>query len=192
MTVFTEADRFERVVRTDDSGARHEIGSATESLLPDGDDERTIVGYSAPGWKICDRLDIMGFNLKATRQVFDIGIAARVKELRSWTEEGPSYEYMYGGELTQLSKLSFEDWLSTFAGLVSQKLYLWQMSHWRSDPAALDLSPLESYMLDEVPSKHNLGFPNSDIRYLLRAAIEACGRDVVVEQDLTDVVEAGY
>jgi len=192
MTVFTEADRYERVVRVDETGQHHPVDHPVpEDLVPDEDDQQVDVGYAAPGWKVRDRLEVMGFTLEATRREFEAGIADRIEELRAWSEGDPATEALWKNDLDILEVLSFESWLRTFASLVVRRLYSWNLTAWSENPEPAQVTPLERYMLED---HHELviGFPVADIRYLIRAAIEACGSDTIVEQDLTGVVHAGY
>lgn len=192
MTIFTENDRYERVVRVDETGQHHPVDCPVpEDLVPDEDDQQVDVGYAAPGWKVRDRLEVMGFTLEATRREFEAGIADRIEELRAWSEDDPAIEVLWKSDLDNLESLSFEIWLRTFASLVARRLYSWRLTAWSGNPEPAQVSPLEKFMLED---HHGLiiGFPPNDIRYLIRAAIEACGLDTVVEQDLTGVVHAGY
>lgn len=196
MTVFTEAEKSIREVRQPESGG----DSTCEYSL-------TEVAYAASGTIIRDRLEVMGFTLLATRAVFEEGIRRQLLDaqetLRSRAAESIAeggnekmrkvYERMaesYAEEVSMLQRLSFDAWLETFRSVNRKGLNRWDLTLKEGEPAVRDLQPVERFMLsaDEFPFR----FPPCDVRFLIRAVVEACGDNSNFHLDLSDVVSSGY
>lgn len=194
MTVFTEAEKFVREVQQSDADSEDDYSV-------------TVVGYSALGGVVQDRLEAMGFTLSATRAVFEAGIRLQIQEAEdraascSGRSEGRSadsetdkiYEHMaksYAEETHILQSLSFEVWLENFRLLRQKDLNSWDLTLKEGDASVRDLPPLERFMLsaDEFPFR----FPPCDIRFLIRAVVEACGVGSTFQLGLTDVTSSGY
>jgi hypothetical protein len=178
MTIFTEDDRFEKSsVTSDDS-----LDYAEDQY------DRTEIGYTAPAAVIRDRLDVMGFTLRAAKETFEQGVRTRLAELREWENEPDEFA---NHEIATLEALSFEVWLQAFREIVSRGLYWWHVDPALEDKRVPDVSTTAAYML-ENDADHFWGFPRDDVRYVLRAAIGACDLDTPIVQDLTGVISAGY
>jgi hypothetical protein len=194
MTVFTEAEKYVREVLQADSDSKDE-----HSL--------TEVGYAASGEIIRDRLEVMGFTLPATRAVFEAGIHQQVQDTEEFSascanksegettsnEIGEVYERVaegYAEEIRMLQLLSFDVWIESFRSLKGKDLNSWHLTLKEGDASVRDLPSLERFMLsgDEFPFR----FPPCDVRFLIRAVIEACGVNSVFQLDLTDVTSSGY
>ncbi|MBZ4413736.1 hypothetical protein K8640_36470 [Myxococcus sp. XM-1-1-1] len=192
MTVFREADKYIRVVRIDDDGTRHETGkSVPTDFEVDEEDEQIDIGYAAPGWAVKDRLDVMGFTLDATRDVYQRGIKARLERIRNWLTEFPDSVHWLQ-DIEFLQQLSFEKWLTEFAELKRRRAYGYNTDPLHT-PAKdhISVSPIGAYLLGGE-SEYLFRFPSVDPRFFLRAVIEACGDNTVLSQDLNEVVSAGH
>ena len=136
----------------------------------------------------------MGFTLDATRAVFQRGIAPRLERLRRWSADR-SYGSIWANDIALLSELSFDRWLSTFADLKTRGA-----TKWTTDPKRLqytkltepiEVGPMGAFLLGD-DGEYPFRFPLVDVRFFLRAVVEACGPDAVLCQDLEEVVAAGY
>ncbi len=196
LTVFRETDKYIRVVRLDDENHSRTI---LDKPVPadydvDEEDEQIEVGYSARGRVVRDRLDVMGFTLAAARSVFDRGIATRLERLRAWATED-SHHGLWVRDIEMLQQLSFDRWLAEFRDLKTRGA-----TKWSTDPAFLKYTPdRELVEVTEIGSfligqdgEYPFQFPAVDVRFFLRAVIEACGDDSELNQGLDEVVGAGY
>src|SRR6266545_3675000 len=78
MSVFRESDKSMRMIRFGEKSTHTILDKPVPSHFQvDEEDEGIQVLYSAPGWIIRDRLDVMGLTLDATRDVFERGITDR-------------------------------------------------------------------------------------------------------------------
>jgi hypothetical protein len=198
MTAFTEADKSIREIREPDTD-----GSAFAGGDPTQEHTSTEVGYNASGSIIRDRLEVMGFTLRATRTVFETGIRSQILEtlksersLRN-SKAFPDQEAiasLYDERIRMLHFISFDSWLDTFRCLKHKDLNRWDLTLKKNEPAIRDLLPLERFMLSEDQSWDELPFrfPPCDVRFLIRAAVEACGANATVKLDLSDVVSSGW
>jgi len=185
MTVFTERDRF---THQSNGELNDVVSAADEGGDAEDEDANTSIGYFAPAWVIRDRLEVMGFTLAAAKEVFEQGISMRIAEIRDSNAESDEFE---NDEISVLETLSFDAWLAEFHEIIARKLYWWNVSaSWEAEHVS-DVSEALTYML-EHDSDHIFGFPQVDIRYVLRAALEACEPDTPIVQDLTGVISAGY
>jgi hypothetical protein len=195
LTVFRESDKYLEIVRIGDDLTR----TLLEKPLPadfevDEEDEQIQIGYRARGSIVRDRLDVMGFTLDATRSVFTRGISARLERLKSWAADG-SGSSLWKSDIEILANLTFDGWLSTFADLKNRGA-----TKWSTHPDRLKYTNLVDVVHVDRTGKFMLGndgaypfqFPSVDIRFFLRAVIEACGEEAVLRQDLDEVVAAGY
>jgi hypothetical protein len=108
LTVFRETDKYLRVVRVSDDGVCYETGKPVPADFEvDEDDEEIEVGYAAPGWVIRDRLEVMGFTLTATRNVFGEDVLRRED-----------------GTLTPVVWRNFEDATGAYHGELANKAAL--------------------------------------------------------------------
>jgi hypothetical protein len=196
MTVFTEAEKSIREVLQSESG-----GDSTDGY------SFAEVTYAASGLIIRDRLEVMGFTLPATRAVFEDGIHRQLLDaqetLRSREAEIIAhvgneemrvvYERMAEGEaeeIRMLGLLSFDTWLDGFRSVKGKELNWWDLTLKKDDPAVRDLPPLERFILSSDEFAYR--FPPSDLRFLIRAVVDACGFNSNFQLDLSDVVSSGY
>ncbi len=187
MTLFTERDKVSKRAWISESGQ-------VFSTPPDSAetaDEFTQVGYVASRRIVVDRLNAMGFTLEAARSIFDDGIRDKLAELSDY--EGISEtEELHAKDIALYSKLSFESWLAAFCEIKSKGLQTWDLSPHRKETVKCDLSELATFVLSSGDYEPSFRFPTNDVRYLLRAALEASNIDAVLFLDLTDVVDSSY
>jgi len=186
MTLFTEKDRVAKLVWLSESG---EIVS-TRPDSTDTPDEFTQVGYSASKKTVIDRLNVMGFTIEAARSLFEDGIQEKLSELKEY-EGNSEIETLYAKEVALYSKLSFVSWLAAFQEIKS-KGQTRDLSPHREGTVNCPLSDLATFVLSSGDYEPSFRFPTSDVRYFLRAALEASNIDAVLFLDLTDVVDSGY
>lgn len=185
MTVFTEAEKSIREVRQSGSeGDAHTDGNPAEEY------SLTEVSYTVSGSTILDRLEVMGFTLRATRAVFEEGIRGEILDTQESLPVHESIADVYAEEIRMLQLLTFDVWLESFRSLKRKDLNSWDLMLKEGELAVRDLPPLERFMLsaDEFP----FWFPPCDVRFLIRAVVEACGVNSVFQLDLSDVVSSGY
>jgi hypothetical protein len=194
LTVFRESDKYLEVVRIADDLSRtvlpKQVGSDFEV---DEEDEQISVGYRASGKIVRDRLDVMGFTLDATRSVFERGILARLERLTEWAADDE--HNLWSHDIEMLKQISFDRWLSTFADIKARGA-----THWSTSSELLRYTKLtEPIQIDEMgrfligrDGEYPFQFPSVDIRFFLRAVVEACGDASILRQELDEVVAAGY
>lgn len=187
MTLFREGDRAFR--RRTSSKRRPRSWKRGAPPLGKGRGSAFDHAYVAPAWVIRDRLDLMGFTVDAARAAFTEGIARAVDELREWRSSDSDFSDTERLEL--LERLTFEEWLHGLREVKKRGLAPWQ--RWQRENARGRGSTLLSYILSEADfGEHLLGFPASDVRYLLSAALRICSPEALVVQDISDVIDAGY
>lgn len=196
MTMFTEAEKSIREVLQSESG-----GDSTDEY------SFTEVTYAASGMIIRDRLEVMGFTLPATRAVFEDGIHRQLLDAQETLRSREAdiiahvgneemrvvYERMAEGaaeEIRMLGLLSFDAWLDGFRSVNGKELNRWDLILKKDDSAVLDLPPLERFMLSSDGFAYR--FPPCDLRFLIRAVVQACGFNSKFQLDMSDVVSSGY
>jgi hypothetical protein len=186
MMVFTEAEKQ----------IRYEKYAESNSEEPSVDDEfkdenyHTVVEYVAHGTVVLDRLEAMGFTLRATRRLYEKYHAHRISELEERSAESFERAEMYYDELTFLKQLDFDSWIKHFRDLKQKDVHYWDFTLNPENPTVQTLSPLEKFVLND--DEFLFRFPPFDLRYLIRAVIEACGVESRFSLDLSDLVNSGY
>ncbi len=184
MTIFSETDRYC-------------IRRAVNVLAGDvaSEDEEIQVGYRAPGWVIRDRLEAIGFTLSASRSIFEKGKRTALDELQALSETMGVADSMlaefWANKIAVLEDLSFDVWLREFSALKCEGIHSWHLSSWSENPVPKQVSAVAQYMLSDSEDSF-FGYSCPDIRYFLRAVIEACGENTLWEQDLSAVMYAGW
>jgi hypothetical protein len=192
MTIFSESDRYCRLVRMDSEGNRHIVTDKEEyDRGLDHDEEEIEIGYTAPGWVIRDRLEAKGFTINTCRAVFEGSIRSRIEELEEWGKEDREVYALYSEEIALLKELSFDKWLEEFSALKREGTHSWHLDKWSENPNPRVVSRIARYMLTEEDAGI-LGFRCPDIRYFIRAVVQTCGEDAVFEQELSEVISAGW
>lgn len=182
LAIFRESDKrvFERKV----SERNPMVWGAPSSK---DDEPETAILYQCSAEKIAHRLDIMGFTLARAKQSFERLLREKLLEISSADEGG---EDLCTDSRKQLSMMTFEDYAENLRSIMSRRLR--QAPFGRSERT--DLTDTERYILEADLYQEDLlmGFFCSDARFLIRLACSLVAPDAIVEQDLTDVVYAGY
>jgi hypothetical protein len=194
MTIFSESDRYCRLVRMDSEENRHVVADKVKyDRGLDSDEEEIEVGYNAPGWVIRDRLEANGFTINTCRAVFVGSIKSRIEELEELGKEDREVYDLYSEEIALLKELSFDKWLEEFSVLKREGTHSWHLHKWSENHTPRVVSRIAKYMLTEEGAGAGIfGFLCPDIRYFVRAVVHACGEDAVFEQDLSGVISAGW
>ena len=186
MMVFTEA---EKKIRYEKYAELNPAASPTSDEL-ENEDFYTVVEYVASGTVVLDRLEAMGFTLRATRNLYEQYHTQRISELEERSAESFERAEMYHDELTFLKQLDFESWIRHFRDLKQKNVHSWDFTLNPERPAVQTLTPLEKFVLND--DEFLFRFPPLDLRFLIRAVIEACGVESSFRLDLSDLVNSGY
>lgn len=183
MMLFRESDKRVRTITRDDP-------DWAEHVDPDDTDLESfeIVRYVAPASVIRDRMELMGFTLRATVRAFNAAIHTAAREhasamFRIASSLPADFLDEDGRILTELTAESWMDGLREIRERGMRPTY-------RSDPELQALPPLLRYML----GRHFdgwYGFPGADVRHVIRLGVEVCPEDELI-YDLTDLVLGGY
>ncbi|MCB4791275.1 MAG: hypothetical protein LHV68_05245 [Elusimicrobia bacterium] len=176
MTIYQEMDKKVRLANVSE---RNELVWGKD--LADSKEEETRIEYSAEASCICQRLDLMGFNLLKTKQDFEESKADKIMNLKEYLDE----DRYFSNELRVLEKNNYDDFITEFKIIFKEGVY--PISKLKS----LDnCSELLKYICDNDDTFY--GFPCSDFRYLLRAMLSIIPPSSHVTLDLTEVTNAGY
>lgn len=154
---------------------------------PEDSELETVILYQCTAQKIAQRLDIMGFTLARAKQDFEHLLREKIEEIPSPEEDE---EELYADSRNQLGRMTFGDYAENLCSIMSRRLLPEQFG--RSE--RIDLTDTEKYILEADHYQEDLlmGYFCSDTRFLIRLACSLVSPDAIVEQDLTDVVNAGY
>jgi hypothetical protein len=200
LTIFDEDDRV-------DVPAYHYNGEEDRGEDDDGEDVGFPIGFEDPasGCRyrasvavIRDRLDTMGFTRARAEGVLLQTTAARARYL---SDEDMPEQWLPEKELCE--RLTFADWVAAFRDLKLNGIYEWNLGDEIAHPTGLDPDVVQSvmsrdsalfdYLLDDnAYPQRRYAFPPNDFRTFLRAAIEACADDEIVEYDLAALGHGGY
>jgi hypothetical protein len=196
MTVFTEEDRLVRAPGDEDCGRAP--GPWLHAQRPLGDLDSFDCAYVAPSRVVRDRLDVMGFTLARAKERYEVLRAARIAGLREQRriEEETGEEFWAHRELAVLESLTFDEWLSVLGFVKSRGVHA--VREKGGDPAFLpgyfldasEATPSIRFVLSN--EDYLMGWPSPDVRLFLRAALETCGDESPVEQDVSDLIGGGY
>jgi hypothetical protein len=179
LTVFRESDKrvFQRMFSERNSLVWGEA-------MPEDDGLETVVLYQASAKNIAQRLDIMGFTLHRAQQDFERLRQDRFDELKPDDDgaEDPSWE-----SRDEIERLTFTNFSENLLSVMRRKLRKAPFE----DKDSPSVSSAERYIL-EYNEDYLLGYFCSDTRFLIRLACSLVPPDAIVEQDLTEVVNAGY
>ena len=161
-----------------------------EALEEDGD--LKIVYYETPVNIVCDRLDVLGYDLNTAEEAFRQWVkeehARTIEMIGEWTErDSASRELMedhYRTNAKILGALTPRSWI--------EGLKLIRSSGLKTNYYGRYEGPHEKTLIGYMLSNEWYGFPGYDLFIPLRLAIEACenGRNLVY--DVTDLVWSGY
>ena len=153
-------------------------------VKPEDDEMETVILYQASAEKIAQRLDIMGFSLRRAEQDFE---RLRKERLEEMQPDEDDLEDIWAESRAEIERLTFADYADNLRSVMRRKL--------RTEPFedrnGQDVSDAERYIL-ECNEDYLMGYFCSDTRFLIRVACSLVPPYAVVEQDLTDVVNAGY
>lgn len=182
IAVFRESDK--RILERKFS-ERNPIVWGTASA--EKDELETAILYQSNAKTIAQRLDIMGFTLARAKQGFDRLRADRLLEISSY---GEAEQDLFKKTSRQLNTMTFENYAESLRSIIARRLH---PALFREDRRP-DLTDGEKYILEDSEYEDNalMGFFCSDARYLIRLACSLVAPKAVVEQDLTEVVNAGY
>jgi hypothetical protein len=190
MTVFTEADKSIREVRHSDPKTDLPAGG-------DSEEEYSFmeVSYVTSGSIVRDRLEVMGFTLRAARAMFEAGIPSEILATQDLQLNHEDISEACAEKIRLLKLLSFDAWLESFQAIKRKNIKPWDIRSWDlqlegADPSVRDLPALERFVLSDDGFPFRL--PPCDVRFLIRAVIEACGVSSTFRMDLSDLVGGGY
>jgi HEPN/Toprim N-terminal domain 1 len=153
-------------------------------VKPENDELETVILYQASAAKIAQRLDIMGFSLQRAQQDFE---HLRREHLEEIQPEDDGLEDVWAESRAEIERLTFADFGENLCSVMRRKLRKVPFE----DKDRSDVSGGERYILD-YNEDYLMGFFCSDTRFLIRLACALVPPDAIVEQDLTEVVNAGY
>jgi hypothetical protein len=179
LAVFRESDKrvFERMF----SERNRLVWGDTKA---EDDELETVILYQASAQVIAQRLDIMGFTLQRAEQDFE---RLRLEHLEEIQPDEDDTEDVWAESRTEIERLTFAVFAKTLWSVMRRKLRKAPFE----DKDRADVSGAERYILN-YNEDYLLGYFCSDIRFLLRLACSLVSPDAVIEQDLTEVVNAGY
>ena len=188
MSVFTERDRVAVLLpreATADSRATDIPADWTDSDLVDLPPEMTVsICYRASSRVVAERLEAMGVFLGEVRAAFEKRLRDRAQEIADAMEADELPRPALG---QMLREATFLDWSAAFHELITDDIHpAWPFRA----PRELRTEMMQ-FIVDESEQEAFFGLPG-DARWLLRAATEVCGPDVVVEYDITDLVQGGW
>lgn len=154
---------------------------------PEDDELETAILYQSSAQKIAQRLDIIGFSLARAKQDFERLLREKLLEISSVDED----EEEPGSERrNQLRRMTFEDYSESLRSIMSRRLSpAFFGRRERTDLTDTERYILAAHLYDE---DFLMGYFCSDTRFLIRLACALVAPDAIVEQDLTEVVNAGY
>jgi hypothetical protein len=148
----------------------------------DSDEYETAFEYRTSAKKVAERLDVMGFTLRACEEMFE---AMREMQL--------SNEYIFSEErATFLRRFRFADWLGALRTVIEQRPF---KSYEEEEVRARIHEPVHYVLGGAWPSDDLFGFPLAnkvDMRCVLRGLLEAVDHGAEVVLDYTELVHGGY
>lgn len=180
LTIFRETDKrvFDRML-----SERNPLVWGTQNQ--EDDECETVVLYQCTAIKIAQRLDIMGFTLSRAREEFE---SLRLKQIEEFTlYENDQYDDIFAKSRAQLKAITFESYAQNLKTIMER--------HLRPEPfkdhERGDITETSRYILG-FNDDFILGYFCLDLRCLIRLACALVEPHAIVEQDLTEVVNAGY
>lgn len=169
---------------------QRQAGSCGVSCGPD-DEPRSIYCYRASVMSVRDRLEVLGFTEKATKEDFDSGTQSLLDEQSEYiaylSNEGDSTKELLLPKAVKDNELvrsfDFDTWLCSMQFFKSQnRLGI----NYRLDKTKFDAAQL--FMLKDDAF---WGFRCSDIRFVVRAFLLTCTDTDEIILDYTELVESG-
>lgn len=160
--------------------------SYTKTTIEEDEEyENAVVEYKATAKVVKQRLDIMGFSLKAVKADFEAMRANKISDLTELVAE--SSEDYWQEELQIYKKSDFEDYQVVFKAITESGIH--PVYYLKETP---DASKLIQTILNDNYEDFYWAFPCSDIRCFFRALIEITPEESLVRQDISELVNAGY
>ena len=152
------------------------------------DDSLKIVYYETAVSTVCDRLDVLGYNLVTVEESFQQWVNEEktqiLEQLREWVEhDSKSRDIMvesYRRDSEILAALTPRSWIEGLKLILSSGLKPELFGRYKG--------PYENTLIGYMLSHEWYGFPGYDILVPLRLAIEACESGNKLVYDLTDLV----
>lgn len=189
ISLFRRSDK--RVISDPPAVVPHHIEHWLNGLV-EGDDLR-VVYYSAPVSVVCDRLDLMGYTLRTSREAFEEYVKGERQQYYEWSNkpEGERDEKThallhdhYTKTQALLAELNADSWL---AGLKEiRRLGLQPNYYGRYE------GPHEDTLLGYMLSHEWYGFPGPDLNVALRLVLEVCPDAQELVYDVTDLIWSEY
>ena len=182
LAIFRESDKrvFDRKL-----SERNPMVWGSPSL--EDDELESVILYQSTAEKIAQRLDIMGFTLAHAKQDFERALREKLLDIPLPEEDE---EDVFAKDREQFEKMTFEDYAESLRSIISRRIPRAPLG----DSERGDLSDTERYIVEADYYQEDLlmGYFCSDTRFLIRLACSLVASDAIVEQDLTEVVNAGY
>lgn len=182
LAIFRESDKrvFDRKL-----SERNPMVWGSPSL--EDDKLESVILYQSTAEKIAQRLDIMGFTLAHAKQDFERALREKLLDIPLPEEDE---EDVFAKDREQFEKMTFEDYAESLRSIISRRIPRAPLG----DSERGDLSDSERYIVEADYYQEDLlmGYFCSDTRFLIRLACSLVASDAIVEQDLTEVVNAGY
>ena len=187
MSVFSEADRVAVIDMATPGGPQLPeplpVAWSRSELSEYGDQDVRIV-YRTSSGAVADRLEAMGVSIDGVRAAFERHLLQRADEIEEAAEDD---EFSRKALSVMLREATFLDWSSAFREFMADSV----QPGWPSLAPESLRTEMMRFIAEEVEDGSFFGLPG-DARWLLRAVTEACGPDLVVEYDVTDLVLSGY
>jgi hypothetical protein len=115
MSIFRESDKIieERAV-----SARNEL------MWPDtsnSEEKETVVEYSATVEQVIDRLNLMGFTIKASKAWFEFGVKEKLETYTEWAQDGDS-EWVQP-QIELLKTFTFQKYIEAISKVYMRKIW---------------------------------------------------------------------
>ncbi len=177
MTIFSEKDKL---VYKRKMSERNYLAWG----IKDDDSEEIAYTYTTTVSKTIDRLNVMGFTLKESENDLQLSIQGEIESLKIQDD-------IFGRSgkenktINLLKSSDIYDFISAFSEIKEKQVptYLRSFEEYK-------LSRLALHLVNN--SNFTLNYPCSDYRFYIRVFLEACNKDSLVTQDITEVTHAGY
>ena len=184
LSVFRESNRY--VIQRKLSERNSLIWERVPGRInPENDELETAVLYRASAREVAQRLDVMGFSLPQAKKDFERLRLELIEELNP--AEGDR-EDISAESRAQIERLTFENYGDALRLVMRRKLRPVPFE----DRSRRDVSETERHILEYDEDNSFMGYFCSDPRFFIRVACSLVPPDAVVEQDLTEVIDAGY
>src|ERR1700730_12216249 len=155
-----------------------------------GEWDQEYVAYHVPREKMLERLNVMGFTHAAMLADF---VAAKAEDISDLGEDPGrgSDRPQTASRAIVLADAMFEDWIEAVRYFFLNDFF------WRRNEIPDDAPPLVPIVAAESPlgvlsDIRFIGYPHRDIRFLVRAVIEAFSEEPEVVLDISDLVNGGW